>query len=72
MTKAELAAALAAFEQQGGTVTEVKEGVSAGADLDGRDSSIMYCACGCYGDYTEHSMRLGENGRRRMQGRGRE
>ena len=26
------------------------------------DSAIRHCRCGCHGDWTEHTMRLGERG----------
>jgi len=59
ISKADLAAAMAAFEQQGGKVDVVAEGVKS-ADLDSANTTLMYCSCGCHGDYTEHSMRAGE------------
>lgn len=58
MTKEELAAAMVAFEQKGGKVEEVPVGVSGRSDVE--SSSLRFCTCGCYGDWTDHTMRLGE------------
>ena len=56
MTKEQLAASMAAFQSQGGKVQKVEEGNRA------IDPSIRYCRCGCNGDWTDHTMRLGERG----------
>lgn len=56
MNKQDLAAAMAAFEQQGGQVKQVKEGERT------IDPGIRHCRCGCRGNWTDHTMRLGEMG----------
>lgn len=58
MDKNQLAAALAAFSQNGGKVQQVEEGARA------IDPAIRYCRCGCEGNWTDHTMRLGESGSR--------
>lgn len=58
MTKEQLAAATAAFENNGGQVKQVQEGTRA------IDPAIRYCRCGCEGNWTDHTMRLGESGQR--------
>lgn len=60
MTKEQLAQAMAAFEQEGGKVESVEEGVSTKKQV---DPLIRHCQCGCNGDWTEHTMRAGESGR---------
>ena len=56
----------AAFAQAGGTVTQCKAGEHSPAYdtlvQKSIDTRLYGCACGCKGDYTEHSMRLGESG----------
>ncbi|MNJ07233.1 hypothetical protein D3C81_1151050 [compost metagenome] len=64
MTKEELAAATAAFTQQGGKVEKLEEGQRR-LNRHGNDPLLRYCQCGCEGNWTEHSMRLGESGRYR-------
>ena len=58
MTKQEMQAAIEAAMKSGKApaVKVIKEGERA------IDPGIRYCRCGCRGDYTEHSMRLGERG----------
>lgn len=58
MTKEQLAAATAAFEKNGGQVKQVQEGERT------IDPAIRYCRCGCEGNWTDHTMRLGESGQR--------
>lgn len=58
MTKEDLAAAMAAFEQSGGEVKQVAEGEKSNVI----DPRIRNCQCGCKGVYTDHSMRFGEGG----------
>lgn len=58
MNKEELAKAMSAFTENGGKVKQVKEGERA------IDPAIRYCKCGCHGDWTDHTMRLGESGAR--------
>lgn len=36
--------------------------VGAGLTSSGADELLRHCRCGCDGDYTDHSMRLGERG----------
>jgi len=43
---------------QGGKVTQCKPGERK------PESELKYCQCGCEGNYTDHSMRLGEKGKR--------
>lgn len=52
----DLQAAMQAFIANGGKVAQVEEGKRA------IDPAIRYCDCGCAGDWTEHTMRLGERG----------
>lgn len=59
MTKEELAALTAAFEQSGGKVERIADGVTANPEP-AFNSTIKWCNCGCHGDWTEHTMRLGE------------
>lgn len=61
MTKEELAAAMAAFEHNGGEIKEVPPGATGNPDP--LRSTLKYCNCGCGGDWTDHTMRLGESGR---------
>lgn len=61
MTKEQLAAAMAAFEQKGGKVEEVPIGVS-GNHNPVFHGTVKHCGCGCNNDWTEHTMRLGERG----------
>lgn len=58
MSKEQLAAAMAAFEQKGGQVRKVEEGKRS------IDPAIRYCKCGCEGNWTDHTMRMGESGTR--------
>ena len=58
MTKQELAAQMEDFSARGGKVKEVAEGQSA------IDPLIKNCQCGCRGNWTDHTMRLGESGQR--------
>lgn len=58
MNKQDLAEAMAAFTQNGGKVKEVKDGERS------IDPAIRYCKCGCEGNWTDHTMRLGESGLR--------
>lgn len=60
MTKEELAAAMAAFEQNGGKVKQCADGDQAIRIV---PRNLWQCQCGCHGDYTDHSMRAGESGR---------
>lgn len=62
MTKEELTAAMAAFEQKGGKVQEVAPGVT-GMPNPEFNTTVSFCNCGCYGDWTEHTMRQGERGK---------
>jgi len=57
MTESEKA--ITAFLMKGGKVTTVKEGVTS---KDNVDLGLRYCQCGCEGNYTDHTMRLGEKG----------
>lgn len=58
MNKAELAAMMEAFQNNGGKVKKVKEGERSEA---GRANDLVrFCKCGCEGNYTDHSMRQGE------------
>lgn len=45
-----------AFLARGGKIQSVSEDASA------KDESLRHCTCGCEGNYTDHSMRLGEKG----------
>lgn len=54
MNKAELAAMMEAFQNNGGKVKKVEEGKRS------IDPAIRYCKCGCEGNYTDHTMRQGE------------
>jgi hypothetical protein len=56
MSKDELAKAMADFSAKGGQVKKIEEGSRA------IDPIIRNCQCGCRGDWTEHTMRLGERG----------
>lgn len=58
MNKAELAAMMEAFQNNGGKIAKVKEGERSERSL--ADESVRYCKCGCEGNYTDHSMRQGE------------
>ena len=58
MTKQEFAAQMEAFSARGGKVNKVAEGRSA------LDPMPKYCQCGCRGNWTDHTMRLGESGQR--------
>lgn len=58
MSKEDLAKAMAEFTAKGGKVATVDEGKRT------IDPLIKNCQCGCRGDWTEHTMRLGENGNR--------
>ena len=51
--------AVAAFLAKGGKITTVKEGETSKSNI---DPSLKYCECGCHGNYTDHTMRLGEHG----------
>jgi len=56
---AALADAMAAFLASGGKVTQCAPGERAQPQGDPR---LADCPCGCEGDYTDHTMRLGERG----------
>ena len=56
MDKKDLAAAMAAFQAEGGEITQVAEGEKSSLI----DPQLRFCKCGCEGNYTDHSMRLGE------------
>lgn len=56
MTKQELAAQMEAFAARGGSVKQLPEGQSA------IDPMMKHCRCGCRGNWTDHTMRLGESG----------
>jgi hypothetical protein len=56
MTKQELQSAMADFSKKGGKVAVVPAGVTA------IDPGLRHCRCGCRGNYTDHTMRLGEKG----------
>lgn len=58
MSREEMMKAMADFEKNGGQVKRVEEGKRA------VDPMIRYCKCGCEGNWTDHTMRLGENGQR--------
>lgn len=60
MNKAELAAMMAAFEQNGGKIKQCADGDQA---VRFAPRNLWECQCGCHGDFTEHSMRAGESGR---------
>ena len=62
-SKADVAAAVAAFLANGGKVTQCATGDNALRESHYRDPSIAECLCGCHGDWTEHTMRAGESGR---------
>lgn len=47
---------VAAYKAQGGKVKFIPEGESA------KDPYLNGCRCGCNGDWTDHTMRKGENG----------
>ena len=49
--------AVQAFLANGGKVQQIKEGV-----ISNKDDTLSGCKCGCSGNYTDHSMRLGERG----------
>lgn len=59
MTPQELVAAMEAFEKKGGTIQQVAEGESTKPKV---DPKLRYCCCGCHGNWTDHTMRLGERG----------
>jgi hypothetical protein len=65
-TRDTLASAIAAFEQSGGKVIQCPTGVHSptydAAFKRALDRAQYGCACGCKGDWTDHSMRLGESG----------
>lgn len=65
-TRDTLALAMQAFEQSGGAITQCPTGehspVYEAAFKRALDRAQYGCACGCKGDWTEHSMRLGEQG----------
>jgi hypothetical protein len=63
MTKEELVAAMAAFEQGGGKVQEIEAGVSGERADSTFNTTIKFCGCGCHGDWTDHRMREAENGK---------
>lgn len=56
--KPDLAAMMAAFQNAGGKVQQVAEGVKSESAM--LNDSVRYCTCGCEGNYTDHSMRKGE------------
>lgn len=58
MKREELAAAMAAYEQNGGKVEQVEEGKTS----DYIDPQLKHCKCGCEGSYTDHRMRMAELG----------
>lgn len=64
MSKQELAAlihnATSAHIANGGAIKQCATGDTAILKIP-RD--LIFCQCGCHGDYTEHSMRAGESGR---------
>lgn len=62
MKKEDLAAAIAAFERDGGKVQEIETGVS-GKPVADLNTTVSFCNCGCYGDWTDHRMREAENGK---------
>ena len=45
------------FLAKGGKVKEIPEGQTSN-----KDYSLANCPCGCEGNYTDHTMRLGEKG----------
>ena len=53
-----LSAAMAAFQAKGGKIQSCNEGARS------IDPSLRSCGCGCGGNWTDHTMRLGENGER--------
>lgn len=53
-----LSAAMTAFEAKGGKVEACDEGKR------NIDPAIRFCSCGCAGNWTDHTMRLGESGNR--------
>jgi hypothetical protein len=59
MTKDELAMAIAAFEQSGKKVETLNEGERR-LNRHRNDPLLKGCKCGCRGNWTDHSMRLGE------------
>lgn len=58
MTKEQLAAAMANFSEAGRKIQVVAEGERT------IDPAIRNCRCGCLGNWTDHTMRAGESGRR--------
>lgn len=56
MRQAELEQAMKYYLAKGGRVTEVQPNVRA------IDDGLRHCRCGCRGNYTDHTMRLGERG----------
>lgn len=58
--KQQIADAMQAFLNAGGKVQEVEPGKRT---LDyAIDPRLVTCGCGCKGNYTDHTMRLGESG----------
>ncbi len=53
--------AVAAFLNNGGEIKVIEEGKTS-KDFSFADDSLKNCTCGCGGNYTAHSMRLGEQG----------
>ena len=50
--------AVQGFLDKGGKIKTIKEGKTSNDGF----NSLKNCTCGCNGNYTEHSMRLGERG----------
>lgn len=57
MSPEDLAAAMLAFESNGGKVEQIETNQRT------LDPGLVFCTCGCRGNYTDHSMRKGESGR---------
>lgn len=56
MRQAELEQAMQEYLAKGGRVTEIEPNVRT------TDDGLRHCRCGCLGNYTDHTMRLGERG----------
>lgn len=56
MLQAEIEKAMQEYLAKGGQVKQVEPNVRA------IDDGLRHCRCGCHGNYTEHTMRLGERG----------
>lgn len=61
-TKSDVSDAVAAFLANGGKVTQCATGDNAIRPSHYKDPSLAGCRCGCYGDWTAHTMRAGERG----------